>query len=139
MKITKVFVNGSFDLLHVGHLQLLTYAKSLGDYLLVALDSDRRIAEKKGVDRPINNQINRCVLMSALKPVDEVKTFDTDQELCDIIIQYKPDIMVIGSDWRDKPVIGGEYAKSLIYFDRINDESTTKTIESYINRRQLHR
>lgn len=137
--LTRVFVNGSFDLLHTGHLQLLTYAKSLGDYLLVALDSDRRIREKKGVDRPINNQVNRCTLMNALKPVDEVKTFDTDQELCDIIIQYNPDIMVIGSDWKGKPVIGGQYAKSLIYFDRINDESTTKTIESYINRRQLHR
>lgn len=138
MKITKVFVNGSFDLLHVGHLQLLTHAKSLGDYLLVALDSDRRISEKKGKDRPINNQHNRCALMNALKPVDEIKVFDSDQELCDIIINYKPDIMMVGSDWRGKPVIGSQYAKSVVYFDRVDDESTTKTIQNYVTRRFMY-
>jgi cytidyltransferase-like protein len=52
--INKIFVNGSFDVLHTGHIDLLNYAKSKGDYLLVAIDSDRRIAEKKGLDRPFN-------------------------------------------------------------------------------------
>ena len=50
-----IFVNGTFDILHRGHLELLNYAKSLGGYLVVAIDSDRRVAEKKGPSRPINN------------------------------------------------------------------------------------
>lgn len=135
----KVFVNGSFDVLHIGHLKLLNYAKMFGDELFVAIDSDRRISEKKGLERPFNNEINRICLLANLKAVDDVTTFDSDNELINIIKAYEPDIMIVGSDWKDKPVIGSEYAKQLIYYERTIDESTTKTIESYINRRQLHR
>jgi D-beta-D-heptose 7-phosphate kinase/D-beta-D-heptose 1-phosphate adenosyltransferase len=135
MNIIKVFVNGSFDVLHTGHLKLLNYAKSQGDYLLVAIDSDRRISEKKGPDRPFNNEKNRFALMSNLKPVDEVKIFDSDQELIDIIKEYAPDTMIVGSDWRLKTVIGQEYAKEIKFFERVNDESTTKTIQRYLDRR----
>lgn len=135
----RVFVNGTFDVIHWAHLELLNWAKSQGDYLMVALDSDRRITEKKGPDRPVNREVNRVALMLNLKPVNEVKIFDTDQELIDIIKAYGPDTMVVGSDWRGKPVIGGEHAKRLVFFDRIGDESTTKTLENFINRRQLHR
>lgn len=131
-----VFVNGSFDVLHTGHLDLLNYASSLGDYLLVAIDSDRRISEKKGPDRPFNDQQTRFTLMHALKPVDEVKIFDSDQELIDIIKDYSPDTMVIGSDWRLKTIIGGEYAKEIVFYERANSESTTKTIQRYLDRRQ---
>lgn len=135
----RVFVNGTFDVLHWAHLELLNWAKSQGDYLMVALDSDRRITEKKGPDRPVNREVNRIALMLNLKPVNEVKIFDTDQQLIDIVKAYGPDIMVVGSDWRGKPVIGSEHAKQLVFFDRIGDESTTKTLENFINRRQLHR
>lgn len=134
----KVFVNGTFDILHMGHLDLLNRAKSLGTYLLVAVDSDNRVTEKKGSDRPFNKIDNRVALLNNLKAVDEVKVFNSDIELEMILQQYKPDIMMIGSDWKGKPVIGSEYAKELIFFDRIIDESTTKTIENYINRRHLH-
>jgi rfaE bifunctional protein nucleotidyltransferase chain/domain len=134
----KVFVNGTFDILHMGHLDLLNCAKSLGTYLLVAVDSDNRVTEKKGSDRPFNKIDNRVALLNNLKAVDEVKVFNSDIELEMILQQYKPDIMMIGSDWKGKPVIGSEYAKELIFFDRIIDESTTKTIENYINRRHLH-
>jgi D-beta-D-heptose 7-phosphate kinase/D-beta-D-heptose 1-phosphate adenosyltransferase len=134
-----VFVNGSFDILHRGHLELLNYAKNLGDELFVAIDSDRRISEKKGLERPFNNVVNRICLLKNLKSVDEVDTFDSDNDLINIIKLYEPDIMVIGSDWKGKPVIGSQYAKQLIYYERTIDESTTKTIESYIDRRQLHR
>lgn len=135
----KVFVNGSFDVLHTGHLQLLNYAKSQGDYLLVAIDSDARISEKKGPDRPFNDEFNRKHLMINLKPVDEVLVFNSDIDLENIIKNYEPEIMIVGSDWKNKPIIGGQYAKNIVYFERINNESTTKTIESYINRRQLYR
>lgn len=133
--MTKIFVNGSFDLIHIGHLDLLNYAKSLGNYLLVAIDSDRRISEKKGKDRPFNKQDNRFSLMTNLKAVDEVKIFDSDQELIDIIKEYKPDIMIVGSDYKNKHIVGNEHAKQVIFFDRVNNESTTKTIQDFINRR----
>jgi len=134
----KVFVNGTFDVLHIGHLELLNYAKQLGDILLIAIDSDRRVSEKKGADRPFNNIINRLSLLENLKAVDIVEVFDSDTELENVIKEYQPDIMVVGSDWRDKKVIGSEFAKELVFYDRIINESTTKTIESYINRRYLH-
>ena len=134
---TKVFVNGSFDILHYGHIQLLNTAKSHGDYLLVALDSDRRISGKKGHDRPVNKEINRVTIMQNLKAVDEVKIFDSDDELIDIIRNYQPDVMIVGSDCRGKTVIGSEYAKELVFFERENNESTSGTLENFINRRQL--
>jgi rfaE bifunctional protein nucleotidyltransferase chain/domain len=134
----KVFVNGTFDILHMGHLDLLNYAKSLGTYLLVAIDSDNRVTEKKGSDRPFNKIDNRVALLSNLKAVDKVLVFNTDFELESIIEQYKPNIMIVGSDWKNKKVIGSEYAEELVFFDRVIDESTTKTIENYINRRHLH-
>lgn len=134
----KIFVNGTFDILHIGHLELLNYAKSLGTYLVVAVDSDNRVTEKKGSDRPFNKIDNRVGLLSNLKAVDKVLVFNTDFELESIIEQYNPDIMLVGSDWKDKTVIGSEYAKKLVFFDRTIDESTTKTIENYINRRHLH-
>ena len=134
----KVFVNGTFDILHIGHLDLLNYAKSLGTYLLVAVDSDNRVTEKKGSDRPFNKIDNRVALLSNLKAVDKVLVFNSDIELESIIEQYNPDIMLVGSDWKNKKVIGSEYAKELVFFDRTIDESTTKTIENYINRRHLH-
>ncbi len=137
--MTKVFVNGCFDLLHIGHLELLNYARSQGDYLLVAIDSDQRIRKNKGSDRPINSERNRAEILRNFRSVNEVKIFASDQELIDIIKVYQPDIMIVGSDWRNKPVIGSQYSRSVIFFDRIGNESTTKIIESYLDRRHLHR
>ena len=137
--MTKVFVNGCFDLLHIGHLELLNYARSQGDYLLVAIDSDQRIKKNKGSDRPINSERNRAEILRNFRSVNEVKIFASDQELIDIIKVYQPDIMIVGSDWRNKPVIGSQYSRSVIFFDRIGHESTTKISESYLNRRHLHR
>ena len=130
--MTKVLVNGAFDILHSGHINLLKYAKYIGDYLIVALDTDQRIKQAKGNDRPINNQRIRKMIMENLKPVDEVLLFGTDEEL--INIMKKANIRVIGSDWKDKEIVGKEHCK-LLFYDRINDESTTNTIENYINRR----
>lgn len=131
----KIFVNGTFDLLHVGHLQLLNFAKSYGDYLIVAIDTDDRVREKKGPTRPIHNQDERSFFLRMLKPVDQVEMFSTDQELGELIKSFNPDIMIVGSDWKGKPVIGSQYAKRLIFFDRIGDYATTKTIQNIIDRR----
>jgi rfaE bifunctional protein nucleotidyltransferase chain/domain len=130
-----VFVNGTFDVLHTGHLLLFEYAKSFGDHLIVAIDSDERIKEKKGPTRPINSLWDRAFMLSNLYHVDEVRTFDSDEDLEELVKYYKPDIMVVGSDWKDKPVIGSQYAKELKFFDRIDEYSSTKTIQSIIDRR----
>lgn len=128
----KIIVNGTFDILHVGHLKLLEYAKSLGDHLTVAIDTDERIKSKKGMSRPINNEYERKLMLEFLKPVDEVVIFGTDQELIDIIKQN--DIMVKGSDYKGKSVIGETHCKQVIYYDRIEQYSTTKKIQDITSR-----
>lgn len=133
----RIFVNGSFDLLHTGHLDMLFYAKSLGTHLHVAIDNDERIRYNKGNDRPVNPLYIRKAIMSSLKPVDTVSVFGTDDELINTIRAYSPDIMVKGSDWRGKKVIGEEYCNQVIFYERVNDESTSKIIEDFIARRQL--
>lgn len=131
----RVFVNGTFDLLHPGHIALLTFAKSQGTHLLVALDSDSRVRQLKGPTRPINCQHTRQTIMMNLKPVDAVCIFDSDQQLIDIIKQYSPDIMIVGSDYKDKKVIGSEYARSLVFFQRDLRYSSTQIIETVNSRR----
>ena len=128
----KVFVNGTFDILHVGHVALLDYAKSLGDQLVVGIDSDDRVRLLKGSDRPINSQVERGTLLAALKSVDEVFVFDTDDELRSLI--QACDIMVKGSDYRDKPIVGQEICKQIVFFERLNGYSTTNKIQDIINR-----
>jgi D-beta-D-heptose 7-phosphate kinase/D-beta-D-heptose 1-phosphate adenosyltransferase len=129
-----IFVNGTFDILHRGHLELLNYAKSLGDYLVVGIDTDDRVKEKKGSTRPINSDQERSFMLMNLKSVDEVRFFSTDKELEDLIKSLKPDIMVVGSDWKDKSVIGSYYSAELQFFDRIDGYSSTRIIQGIIDR-----
>jgi D-beta-D-heptose 7-phosphate kinase/D-beta-D-heptose 1-phosphate adenosyltransferase len=127
-----VFVNGIFDILHRGHIELLNYAKGLGNYLIVAIDSDERVREKKGPRRPINNQEERKYILENIKSVNDVFIFYSDKSLENLIYWINPDVMVVGSDWKDKPVIGSEYVKELKFFDRIDNYATTKIIQSII-------
>ena len=129
-----IFVNGTFDVLHPGHIQLLNYAKSFGDTLTVGIDSDRRVAEKKGPSRPIYNIKDRSFMLQNLKSVDYVVVFDSDEELEHCLKTIRPDIMVVGSDWKGKSVIGSMYSAELKFFDRIEEYATTKTIQSIIDR-----
>lgn len=133
--MTKIFVNGTFDIIHRGHLELLNYAKSLGNFLLVGIDSDERVKEKKGSTRPIHNQEERKFFLKNLKAVDDVDIFSNDDELKNMIKIFQPDVMVVGSDWKGKSVIGSYYAAKLIFFDRVGDYATTKTIQDIIDRR----
>lgn len=129
----RIFVNGTFDIVHRGHLELLEYAYNLGT-VLVAIDTDRRVQELKGTSRPINNQNDRAYLLRSLKFTSGVVTFDTDQELIDTIKSYQPDIMIKGSDYRNKPIIGAEYCREIKFYDVVNGYSTTKTIQDIVNR-----
>jgi D-beta-D-heptose 7-phosphate kinase/D-beta-D-heptose 1-phosphate adenosyltransferase len=130
MKI--VWVNGCFDILHQGHLELLKYAASLGDKLCVGIDSDMRVAASKGKNRPVNNQTFRKNLLEALVYVDKVYIFDTDYQLSQYIKQLSPH-MVIGDDYVGKKVIGAEFAEKVTFFPRIQGFSTTETIKKVKN------
>ena len=101
----KIFVNGTFDILHRGHIELLNYAKSLGDFLLVGIDTDDRVKEKKGPTRPIHSQEERKFFLENLKAVDEVRFFSNDKELEGLVKSFKPDIMIVGSDWKVNPLL----------------------------------
>jgi D-beta-D-heptose 7-phosphate kinase/D-beta-D-heptose 1-phosphate adenosyltransferase len=128
----KIFVNGTFDIIHPGHIALLNFAKSQGDHLTVAIDSDRRVKSLKGNSRPINSEYERKLLLENLKSVDEVKIFDTDQQLIDMI--SNADIMIKGSDYKNQNIVGSDNCKQIIFFDRINEYSSTKKIQSIVNR-----
>jgi rfaE bifunctional protein nucleotidyltransferase chain/domain len=132
--VTKVIVNGTFDILHRGHLEMLDYAMSCGSYLLVAIDTDRRVKELKGDSRPINNQYDRKYHLEMLRSVNEVRLFDSKEELIQIIQDYKPDIMVKGSDYKGRSVVGTTYVPEVIYYERIGAYSTTNIIERIANR-----
>jgi len=125
----KVWTNGTFDVLHVGHLKLLEYAASFGQ-LTVGIDSDKRVKELKGLDRPFNNTQDRKYFLESIKFVHSVVVFNSREELINMVKDFEPDYMVIGSDYIDKPVFGSEYAKELLFFDKLEQYSTT-TILSY--------
>ncbi len=126
-----VFVNGTFDIVHRGHIELLNYARCLGDRLVVGIDTDRRVQQLKGSGRPVNNQEDRKILLENIKSVDAVCIFDTDEELIALIENC--DIMVKGSDYKGKSVIGQKYCKEIVYYER-TQHSTTKTIQDIIDR-----
>lgn len=127
----KIIVNGTFDILHTGHIKLLNYAKSLGDHLVVAIDADERVKQLKGFSRPINNAQERKLLLENLKSVDEVKVFNTDSQLLSVIVEC--DIMVKGSDYKGKPIIG-ENLINVVFFDYIDGYSTTSKIQDITSR-----
>lgn len=127
----RVFVNGTFDVLHLGHLAMLNYAKSLGDHLVVAIDTDERVKRLKGPKRPINTVHERKVMLENLKAVDSVEIFDTDEDLINIIKTCE--IMVKGGDYRTLPIIGKEYV-TVVLFDRIDEHSSTQKIQDIVSR-----
>jgi D-beta-D-heptose 7-phosphate kinase/D-beta-D-heptose 1-phosphate adenosyltransferase len=129
-----VVVNGTFDILHRGHIEMLEYAKSLGDHLLVCIDTDSRVSELKGTNRPINKQSDRAFMLQSLRCVDTVWYFDDEEQLEEILETYKPDVMVKGSDYKDKPIVGSQYCKEIKFVDLVNGYSTTKTIQNIIAR-----
>ena len=128
-----IFVNGTFDILHPGHVQLLNYARSLGDSLLVAIDGDQRVRELKGSGRPINSEDDRKLMLESLRSVDTVWIFNSDQELEDICRLYNP-VMVKGSDYQGRHIIGQQYCKEIVFYDRIEPYSTTRAIQDISSR-----
>ena len=123
----KVWVNGSFDILHIGHIRLLEHARSFGD-VRVGLDTDERIQEKKGENRPVNNLQDRMDFISSIRFVNDVVSFGSDDELICRIKEYKPDLMVIGDDYDYHSIIGIEHIPKVEFFRKIENKSTTKIL-----------
>jgi len=124
-----VWVNGCFDVLHRGHIELFKYAKSLGAHLVVGVDDDDRIRTSKGDNRPINNLEDRIEMLRSIKYIDDVVWFDTDTELDMQVLLSGAEVMVVGSDYKDKKVIGSRHVKEVKFFDRMGGHSTSSIVE----------
>ena len=124
----KIWTSGCFDILHKGHIELFRYAKSLGDELVVGIDSDEKIKLDKGKKRPINDLQYRMTMLQSIKYINKVIPFDNTKELRDTVKWYRPNIIVMGSDWKNREVIGEDYAEKLIFFERVGNYSTTNMI-----------
>ena len=131
----RVIVNGTFDILHRGHIEMLNFARSQGTYLLVAIDSDRQVRELKGTSRPVNKQEDRKFMLDNLRCVNAVWIFDTQQELEHICKIYKPHLMVKGGDYNGKQITGSQYCNEIKFYDLVPDYSTSKIIEDINNRK----
>lgn len=123
----RVWVNGTFDVLHRGHIELLQFANRYGK-VRVGIDYDYRVKELKGKDRPVNNWKDRKYFLKSIRYVESVVGFGSDEELKEQIKLWKPDIMIVGSDYKNKTVIGSQFSKELLFFDRIDNYSSTKII-----------
>ena len=130
-----VFTNGCFDILHAGHADYLKKAKSLGDILIVGINSDESIRRIKGEKRPIIPQELRAYLLDSLKPVDYVIIFEEDTPF-ELIKAIKPDVLVKGADWDLDKIVGADFVLS--YGGKVEriefsfDISTTKIIEKIL-------
>ena len=123
-----VFTNGCFDILHAGHVKYLNKSKCLGDVLIVGLNSNQSVKSIKGSDRPINDEMDRAIILSSLKAIDFVVIFNEDNPN-NLIKKIKPNVLVKGSDYLGKTVIGSDIADEVRYIDFIEGKSTTATIK----------
>ena len=123
-----VWTNGTFDILHPGHIELFKVARALGDKVIVATDTDEKIKNDKGDHKPINDLCYRVAMLEAIKYIDVVHTFGSRQELEGLIQLYNPDILLLGDEWKGGDVVGRQYAKEVRFLPRLN-YSTTNIIE----------
>ena len=128
----KIWVNGTFDVMHIGHIKLLEHASSLG-IVRVGLDTDERIREKKGLSRPVNTLQDRVDFMKSIKYVDSVVSFGSSEELEQRIREWDADVMVIGDDYEYHEIIGNHLVNRISFFDKIKNKSTTKILNHATN------
>jgi D-beta-D-heptose 7-phosphate kinase/D-beta-D-heptose 1-phosphate adenosyltransferase len=126
-----VWTNGTFDVLHMGHIKLFWEARKLAGpkgIVVVGTDSDERIRTLKGPTRPINDLFDRVDFLRSIKYIDDIVAFSSEDALIANIKRYSPDIILIGDDYIGKRVVGGEFAKQIIYFPRYGGLSSSKII-----------
>ena len=119
-----VWCNGTFDILHPGHIELFKVGASLGKKLIVATDTDEKIRKDKGAFKPVNNLCDRISMLQAIKYIDEVLYFNDRKELEGLIKLYMPDILLLGDDWKGGDVVGKEYAREVRFLPRLNYSTT---------------
>lgn len=127
-----VFTNGCFDILHVGHVRYLQQARSLGDVLVVGLNSDQSVFRLKGQGRPIVPERERGEVLLALKVVDYVLMFDEDTPL-ELIKKVKPDCLVKGGDWPVEKIVGSDFVQAIggetVSLPYVEGSSTTNIVQ----------
>ena len=133
MENSIVWCNGTFDILHPGHIQLFKVARSLGNKVIVATDTDEKIKADKGDHRPINDLCYRVAMLEAIKYIDVVLTFGDRQELEGLIQLYTPDILLLGDDWQGGDVVGIEHAKGVRFLPRVGGYASSKTLNKMKN------
>ncbi len=123
-----IWINGCFDVLHMGHIKLFRRARQMGMRVIVGIDTDERIRQAKGENRPVNDLHNRIDFLRSIKYIDMIHSFGTDEELSNIIKDYLPRYMLIGDDYKDKEIIGSEWVKEMIYVPRYQGLSSSNII-----------
>jgi rfaE bifunctional protein nucleotidyltransferase chain/domain len=121
-----VFTNGCFDIIHIGHTRYLSHAKTLGDVLVVGLNSDKSVSAIKS-GRPVNPQEQRAEVLSSLEMVDYVTIFDEDTPY-ELIKLIQPDVLVKGGDWKKEEIVGSDIAKETFSLPYVRGVSTTQII-----------
>lgn len=117
--------NGCFDMLHAGHIELLAEARAQCDQLVVAINNDASVKRLKGCDRPINNCSVRAMMLLALRSVDDVRVFDTEDDLRELIREIEPQILFKGSDYKYHPAITGSVlVRKVVIIDTPTKSST---------------
>ena len=128
----RVWLNGTFDVLHLGHIKLFQHAKQTYPHsvICVGVDTDDRIRQMKGPNRPINSLPLRIEFLKSIRFIDDVCSFDTDDDLRDKIALFQPDVMFIGDDYRNRTIIGEELIPRIEYVERFDNLSTTKILNN---------
>lgn len=106
-----VFTNGCFDILHLGHIEYLSKAHDLGDYLVIGVNTDDSVRRLKGAGRPVQDEKTRAMVLASLRFVDAIVLFDEDTPL-ELIKTVVPDILVKGSDYKEQDVVGADVVKA---------------------------
>src|SRR5262245_24046405 len=132
-----VFTNGCYDILHPGHIELLSKARGLGDVLVVAINTDDSVRRLKGPGRPIFDEAERAELLGALEMVDFVCTFSEDTPL-EAILKIRPDVLVKGADWGMDGIVGRAEVESwggkVVAVPLVGGKSTTGIVERVLTR-----
>jgi len=128
-----VFTNGCFDLIHIGHVSLFQKAKTLGDILIVAINSDKSLAGLKGPKRPLVGQKDRVKLLSAIDVIDYVVIFG-EQTPYNLLKKLTPDVLVKGGDYKIEDIIGREFVKKVYRYPLVKGKSTSNLISLIVER-----
>ena len=128
----RIWLNGTFDVVHLGHIKLFQHAKKLypNSIICVGVDTDERVRQLKGANRPLNPLHYRVEFLKSIRFIDDVCSFATDDELRSKIAVFSPDIMCIGDDYRNHTIIGEDLIPHIVYVERFDNLSTTKILNN---------